>query len=138
MWIILALLSALCLGCYDISKKVSLKGNNVLAVLFLNTLFCSLLMSPVIVGGAVKGAFGMGNDLAAHGLILIKALIVLTSWMLGYFSIKHLPLTIASPIAASRPVMVLVGAMVIFGERLNLWQWPECCWDSSRCSSSPA
>lgn len=123
MWIILALLSALCLGCYDISKKVSLRGNNVLAVLFLNTLFCSLLMSPVIVGGAVKGDFGMGNDLAAHGLILLKALIVLTSWMLGYFSIKHLPLTIASPIAASRPVMVLVGAMVIFGERLNLWQW---------------
>ena len=123
MWIILALLSALCLGCYDISKKVSLRGNNVLAVLFLNTLFCSLLMSPVIVGGVVKGDFGMGNVLAAHGLILLKALIVLTSWMLGYFSIKHLPLTIASPIAASRPVMVLVGAMVIFGERLNLWQW---------------
>ena len=58
MWIILALLSALCLGCYDISKKVSLRGNNVLAVLFLNTLFCSLLMSPVIVGGAVKGDSG--------------------------------------------------------------------------------
>lgn len=123
MWITLALLSALCLGFYDISKKVSLRGNNVLAVLFLNTLFCTLLMSPVIISGVVKGEFGFGNDPAAHGMIVLKALIVLSSWLLGYFSIKHLPLTIASPIAASRPVLVLVGALLVFGERLNLWQW---------------
>lgn len=123
MWITLALLSALCLGFYDISKKVSLRGNNVLAVLFLNTLFCTLLMSPVIISGVVKGEFGFGNDPAAHGMIVLKALIVLSSWLLGYFSIKHLPLTIASPIAASRPVLVLVGALLVFGERLNFWQW---------------
>lgn len=123
MWITLALLSALCLGFYDISKKVSLRGNNVLAVLFLNTLFCTLLMSPGIISGVVKGEFGFGNDPAAHGMIVLKALIVLSSWLLGYFSIKHLPLTIASPIAASRPVLVLVGALLVFGERLNLWQW---------------
>lgn len=123
MWITLALVSALCLGCYDISKKESLKGNNVLAVLFLNTLFCALLMSPVILSGLAKGDYGFGNAPVAHGLIAIKALIVLGSWTLGYFSIKHLPLTIASPIGASRPVMVLVGAMLIFGERLNAWQW---------------
>lgn len=123
MWITLAIVSALCLGCYDISKKVSLKGNNVLAVLFLNTLFCTLLMSPVIIGGALRGDYGFGNDLLAHGKIVLKAVIVLTSWILGYFSIKHLPLTVAAPIGASRPVMVLVGALLIFGEHLNLWQW---------------
>ena len=27
------------------------------------------------------------------------------------------------PINATRPVMVLIGAMMFFGERLNLWQW---------------
>ena len=36
---------------------------------------------------------------------------------------KHLPLTIVGPINATRPVMVLVGALLFFGERLNLWQW---------------
>lgn len=36
---------------------------------------------------------------------------------------KHLPLTIVGPINATRPVMVLVGAMLVFGERLNLYQW---------------
>ena len=58
-----------------------------------------------------------------HRLILLKSLIVLSSWMLGYFGLKHLPITIVGPINATRPVMVLVGAMLIFGERLNLWQW---------------
>ena len=36
---------------------------------------------------------------------------------------KHLPITIVGPINATRPVMVLVGAMLVFGERLNLYQW---------------
>jgi drug/metabolite transporter (DMT)-like permease len=35
---------------------------------------------------------------------------------------KHLPLTIVGPINATRPVMTVVGAMLIYGERLNGWQ----------------
>ena len=123
MWILLAVTSALCLGFYDIFKKLSVDGNNVLVVLFLNTLFSSLLMAPVIVTGLAEGYIGLGESLTGHARIMIKALIVLSSWLLGYFSIKHLPLTIAGPINASRPVMVLVGAILIYAERLNLWQW---------------
>ena len=37
MWLALSFLSAFCLGFYDIFKKISLKANNVLLVLFLNT-----------------------------------------------------------------------------------------------------
>ena len=58
-----------------------------------------------------------------HKYIVLKALIVLSSWILGYFGMKHLPLTIVGPINATRPVMVLVGALLFFGERLNIWQW---------------
>ena len=58
-----------------------------------------------------------------HKYILLKAFIVLSSWVLGYFGMKHLPLTIVGPINATRPVMVLVGALLVFGERLNGWQW---------------
>lgn len=59
----------------------------------------------------------------AHGLVVLKSAIVLASWIFGYFGIKHLPITIVGPINATRPVMVLVGAMLVFGERLNLYQW---------------
>ena len=36
---------------------------------------------------------------------------------------KHLPITIAGTIKASQPVLTLLGALLIFGERLNLYQW---------------
>ena len=123
MWIALALISALCLGFYDVMKKLSVTRNDVLTVLMLNTLFGFLLMSPVIVSGLTRGYWGLGGTPDGHLLILVKALIVLGSWILGYFAIKHLPLTIQGPVNASRPVMVLLGAVIIFGEQLNTLQW---------------
>ena len=58
-----------------------------------------------------------------HRWIILKSVIVLLSWVFGYFAIAQLPLTIVGPINATRPVMTLVGAMLVFGERLNVWQW---------------
>ena len=128
-WLILAFLSAALLGCYDSFKKEALKENAVIPVLFLNTLFSSLIFLPFIVlsgqtcalDGSVFHVASGGWE--AHRYILLKSLIVLSSWILGYFGMKHLPLTIVGPINATRPVMVLVGALLVFGERLNLWQW---------------
>lgn len=42
---------------------------------------------------------------------------------MGYYALKHLPITITGPINATRPVLVLVGAVVLFNEKLNLMQW---------------
>ena len=129
MWLILAFLSAAFLGVYDSLKKKSLKGNAVLPVLFLNTLFSSLLFLPFIVLSSTTQVldgtvFAVGSGTWHDHLYIVgKALIVLSSWVLGYFGMKHLPLTIVGPINATRPVMVLVGALLFFGERLNLWQW---------------
>ena len=116
MWLALAFLSAALLGFYDVSKKYSLRDNAVIPILFLNTLFCSLIFLPL----AFRTPFG-GWEMQRY--ILLKACIVLSSWLLGYIGIKHLPITIVGPINATRPVMVLIGALLIFGERLNLWQW---------------
>ena len=128
MWIAFAFLSAILLGFYDVSKKISLKDNAIIPVLFLNTLFCSLLFVPFIAlsGNAIgSDAFLYVPQTSLHEqvLIMLKAVIVLSSWILGYKAIKHLPLTIVGPINATRPVMVLVGALLLYGERLNLWQW---------------
>lgn len=130
MWLSLAFLSAALLGLYDAAKKQSLTGNAVLPVLLLNTLFSTLIFVPMILSSAFDAAWFEGTilhapqgDMEAHGLVALKAVIVLTSWIFGYFGIKHLPLTIVGPINATRPVMVLVGALLFFGERLNLYQW---------------
>ena len=133
MWLILAFFSAAMLGFYDASKKASLKDNAVLPVLLLNTIFSTLIFSPFLIDyaggfGWFEGSFldtasGSENSLQAHIAVIIKAFIVLSSWICGYFGLKHLPLTIVGPINATRPVLVLVGALVIFGEKLNLFQW---------------
>ena len=133
MWLALAFISATFLGFYDTSKKASLKDNAVLPVLFLNTVFSTLIFSPFLLDyigsfGWFTGTFldtapGAESSLQAHLLVVLKAFIVLSSWICGYFGLKHLPLTIVGPINATRPVIVLVGAMLIFGERLNAYQW---------------
>lgn len=130
MWLLLAFLSAALLGFYDVFKKKSLKDNAVLPVLGLNTLFSSLIFLPFILISACKPDWLQGSMFyvpaagwEVHRFILVKSFIVLSSWVLGYFGMKHLPLTIVGPINATRPVMTLVGAMIVFGERLNLYQW---------------
>lgn len=130
MWLLLAFLSATLLGFYDAFKKQSLKNNAVLPVLFLNTIFSSLIFLPFILlsrympeclDGTIVNVPSAGWE--EHKFIIIKSFIVLSSWIFGYFGMKHLPLTIVGPINATRPVMVLVGALILFGERLNTYQW---------------
>ena len=125
MWLILGFVSAACLGFYDTSKKASLRDNAVLPVLLLNAIFSTLIFSPFLIDDI--GNFGWFDateaDIKAHLLVVLKAVIVLSSWICGYFGLKHLPLSIVGPINATRPMLVLVGAMLFFGERLNLYQW---------------
>lgn len=130
MWLILAFTSAALLGLYDVAKKQAVKNNAVPTVLLLNTLFSSLLFLPVIISSECDlGWFDATifdvepQPLRSHLLIILKSAIVLSSWIFGYFGIKHLPLTLVGPINATRPVLVLVGAMLLFGERLNTLQW---------------
>ena len=129
MWVILAFLSATLLGFYDVFKKQSLKENAVIPVLLFNTLFSSLIFMPFILlshSGIIETGsifFCTEYNWEEQKYIIIKSFIVLSSWLLAYFGLKHLPLTIVGPINATRPVMVLIGAMVFFAERLNIWQW---------------
>ena len=80
-------------------------------------------MSPILVLTVAEGSIGFGGDPMGHLYIFIKSLIVLSSWTMGYYAVKNLPLTITGPINATRPVLVLLGALLIFGERLNALQW---------------
>ena len=105
MWLLLAFLSATLLGFYDVFKKKSLKDNAVLPVLFLNTFFSSLVFLPFILlsvyepdllGGTIFNVPVAGWE--QHKYIIIKSFIVLSSWIFGYFGMKHLPITIVGPI----------------------------------------
>lgn len=122
-------MSAALLGFYDVSKKHALRENAVIPVLFLNTVFCSMVFLPFVLlsaGGYISEdamLYVPQQGWEVQKYVLLKSCIVLSSWICGYFGMKHLPLTLVGPINATRPVMVLVGALVFFGERLNVYQW---------------
>lgn len=113
MWVWLAVGSAFMLGIYDVAKKKSLKSNSSINVLLSATAFSTLFLSPWLSAGTLQD----------HLHIMLKAVLVTVSWISGMEGLKRLPITIASTIKASRPVFVLLFSLLLFGERLNLWQW---------------
>ncbi|MFH1370947.1 MAG: DMT family transporter [Planctomycetota bacterium] len=130
MWLYLGIFSALFLGFYDVSRKHALRANAVIPVLFFATLVEALLLLPVAVLSPLSpdlmtrlGLYIPHLDMAGHLLCLSKSVVVGTMFLLAYFSMKHLPISIFSPIAASSPAWTLFGAMLVFGERLTALQW---------------
>ena len=130
MWVILAFISALCLGGYDVSKKIALRDHRVVDVLTLSILISSLILSVPLILSRLCPEWMTGTafyvpqlDAQAHRLTLLKSCIVLSSWIFAYISLKHLPISVVSPMQATRPMWTLIGALLIFGERLNVWQW---------------
>lgn len=133
MWIVLAILSALCLGFYDINKKRALTTMDVVSVLTYSLwIGAAILMIPLLysrigvdmLGGHCPDSLYVPRvSWQVHGWILLKSVLVLSSWVCAYTSVKYLPLSIVSPMQATRPMWTLIGAVTIFGERLGGWQW---------------
>ena len=130
MWTVLAFISALCLGFYDVSKKIALRENRVIDVLTISVCVSALFLSiPLILSRLCPDTmmdthfYVPQMDSTAHAYTLLKSVIVLSSWVFGYISLKHLPISVVSPMQATRPMWTLVGALFIFQEHLNSWQW---------------
>ena len=113
MWLWLTVCSALLLGIYDVFKKQALKKNGVYWILVGATGLTTLFLSP----------FLSAISFHDHLVVLLKAVLVSTSWVSGLIAMKHLPLTTVSTIKASRPMFVVIFSIVLFGERLSLLQW---------------
>ena len=116
VWLWTSVASALLLGCYDIAKKQALKRNGVLEVLLVATALSTLFLVPVLAGPHPA-------TLQMHLWLALKSLLVAGSWIFGIIGLKHLPLTTVGIIKATRPVFVLLGCLLLFGEVLNGLQW---------------
>lgn len=121
-WVALALLSALFLGLYDLGTKHAVRDNAVLPVLFFANL-CSATVWLVLMtidrsGGGLPVLFHVAPLTPfQHLQLAFKSLLVGTSWICGYFALKHLPVSIASPIRATGPMWTLCGALLVLAER---------------------
>ncbi len=129
MWWLLAIVSALFLGIYDVVKKVSVNNNAVLPVLLFSSISGAILFIPILFLSQ-QGIISQDHTLYVpsvtwqeHAQLFLKAVIVVTSWIFSFFALKYLPLTIVAPIRATGPLWTLVGAILIFKEQLSIYQW---------------
>ena len=130
MWALAGLTSAIFLGIYDIFKKTSVNENAVMPVLFLSTLTSSIIFLPIVTGSVYYpetfsriGLYSPVLTLTEHLQVFLKSAIVISSWILAFFALKHLPVTIFAPIRSTSPLWTLIGAIIIFNEKLNTLQW---------------
>ena len=128
-WIFLAGLSALFLGVYDYLKKVSVRENAVLPVLFFSNLTGALVWAPALLLPPESREALLHDSLSPdpttlgqHALLFAKSALVSCAWMLSYFALKHLPLSTAAPIRATSPVWTLFIAIGLLGEQPSLLQ----------------
>ncbi|WP_066218241.1 DMT family transporter [Formosa haliotis] len=130
MWMYLGLLSALFLGLHNLCKKHAVQGNEVFPVLLGTISSGFLLLLPFYLGSHFApeytkslGFFVEGIPWQKHGFIFIKSAIMAASWVLAYQALKHLPITIVTPIRSAGPFFTFIGAIFIYQERPNALQW---------------
>ncbi len=122
-WIAASLLSALFLGVYELCTKHAVRDNAVVPVLFFSTLtgalaWAALMLVDGFTPRLLPRAFVVDPlTRSQHLQIALKSGIVAASWVFTYFALKHLPLSLGSPIRATSPLWTLVGAVLILGER---------------------
>ncbi|WP_298504920.1 EamA family transporter [uncultured Maribacter sp.] len=130
MWMYLGLLSALFLGLHNLCKKHAVRGNEVFPVLLGTTTAGFLLLLPLYITSYYFpeytkeiGFYIKTLSWKIHGFIFIKSMIMASSWILAYQALKHLPITIVTPIRSAGPFFTFIGAILIYQEKPNLWQW---------------
>ena len=121
-WVYATLFSALCLGLYDLSTKHAVRENAVLPVLFLaNVCSATIWLALMLLdrsGAALPSLFQVTPlTWFQHAQLALKSVLVGSSWLCTYFAIKHLPLSLASPIRSTAPMWTLFGALLVLGER---------------------
>lgn len=122
-WVVASLLSALFLGFYELGTKHAVRDNAVLPVLFFANV-CSATVWVVLLAIAAVSPATLPASLhvaplngTQHLLLLAKSALVASSWVCSYFAIKHLPVSLASPVRATGPMWTLLGAVLVLGER---------------------
>ena len=127
-WIAASLLSALFLGVYELCTKHAVQNNAVVPVLFFSTLsgaavwFVLLLVQALHPGLLPPSLVTDPLTVAQHLQLALKSAVVAASWVFTYFALKHLPLSLGSPIRATSPLWTLLGAVLILGERPSFLQ----------------
>lgn len=113
MYIFLALLSALFLGCYEVLKKVSLKKSSIHETLFFYCL-CGLFVSLIFIKDAISIGF---LDVL---FILIKSGVIVLNWFLVLKCMQKLDVAIVVCFSLLNTILVVFLSHFIFDEVITI------------------
>ena len=113
MYIFLALLSALFLGCYEVLKKVSLKKSSIHETLFFYCL-CGFFVSLVFINKAIS------IDFIDVLIILMKSGIIVLNWFLVLKCMQKLDVAIVVCFSLLNTTLVVFFSHFIFGEVITI------------------
>ena len=112
MYILMVVISALFLGCYDVLRKISLKKSSVYEVLFF---YCAsaFLVSLLFIGK------GINVDVLDVLFILLKSLIIVVNWALVLKCMKKIDVAIVVGFSLLNTLFVVFGSWIFFNENLT-------------------
>ena len=115
MWIFLVLFYGVLKGIREIVKKMALKKNSVIEVLFLYTFLAFLFVLP-----QAKDAGGL--EAKAYIAIAAKAFCVFLAWIFSFRAINKMPLSLYGVLDLSRVLFATLLGVVVLHESLGMMQ----------------
>ena len=115
MWIFLVLFYGVLKGIREIVKKMALKKNSVIEVLFFYTFLAFLFVLP-----QAKDAGGL--EAKAYIAIAAKAFCVFLAWIFSFRAINKMPLSLYGVLDLSRVLFATLLGVVVLHESLGMMQ----------------
>ena len=115
MWIFLVLFYGVLKGIREIVKKMALKKNSVIEVLFFYTFLAFLFVLP-----QAKDAGGL--EAKAYIAIAAKAFCVFLAWIFSFRAINKMPLSLYGVLDLSRVLFATLLGVVVLNESLGMMQ----------------
>lgn len=115
MWMFLVLFYGVLKGVREVVKKMALKKNNVIEVLFFYTFLAFLFVLP-----QAKNAGGLEPN--AYIWIAVKAFCVFLAWIFSFRAITRMPLSLYGVLDLSRVMFATLLGVIVLGETLGIMQ----------------
>lgn len=110
------LVAGIFLGCWDISKKVALRSQNVISVLTAYS-----ILSFVLVCYEMKNAVLISGGTIL--LLAVKSLIIYVGWNFMFLALQNLPISVITPFNTVTPLFSIILGIIVLGEVLKPMQW---------------
>jgi transporter family protein len=120
LWIVYALLAAVCAACVTLFAKIGLGGIDVVLATTVRAAVMALLLVAVCLATAKSRIGAAAVDRTALSWIVAGGVAGALSWLFYFLALRDGPAPAVAALDRCSVVLVLLGAAALLGERLTL------------------